>query len=156
MAMFDLMVLVEPQAALGPERLDALARGLAEDLRTLSKLQVTPATGPAESTGKSPGALQLGTLVVGGLFSATAVRALAQIAVAYINRTQTRSIRLIRGDTELEITGSTRIDDPMLAAQLARIFENMDESELNLALDKTEPLPVEPPKRHNGRGRGRD
>jgi hypothetical protein len=120
----ELVLVVEPEQPIGGERLDALAQGLGDDLRMVPRLQVAPvaATDPVSGT-KSAQAWELGMLAVGGLFSATTMRAIAQIAIAYAERTRARSIRIRRGDTELVITGSTRIDDPTLVAGLARLIE---------------------------------
>jgi hypothetical protein len=124
------------------ERLDELCAGLAEDLRTVRGIQVDrravpevaarppsaaaadgpagpPARGPAVVPGgtKSAMAWELGMLVVGGVFSASTMGAIASIAVAYADRVRARSIRLRRGDDEIVVTGT---DDPALVAELAR------------------------------------
>nr|WP_146218315.1 hypothetical protein [Micromonospora acroterricola] len=120
----ELVLVVEPEQPIGGERLDALTQGLGDDLRTMARLQVTSVAAADPGHGsKSVQAWELGMLAVGGLFSATTMRAIAQIAIAYAERTRTRSIRIRRGDTELVITGSTRIDDPTLVAGLARLIE---------------------------------
>lgn len=61
-------------------------------------------------------------LVVSGVFSAATIGALAQVAVAYIGRVNARSVRLRSGEIEIEITGSTRLDDPAVAALLEQIL----------------------------------
>lgn len=119
----ELTIVVEPELPLTAERLDALTQGFAEDLRALPRTRVAPATRPVSGPGKSPEAWELGMLVVGGLFSATTMRAIVQIAIAYTERTRARSITVRSGDTEVVITGSTRIDDPLLVTQLARVIE---------------------------------
>ncbi|MFC0506553.1 hypothetical protein [Micromonospora costi] len=119
--MSELTLLIEPTAELPGDRVDALAAGLADDLRTVRGLRVAHAQRPAVGHGKSPQAWELGMLVVGGLFSATTMRALAQIAIAYADRIKARSIRLRSGDNELVITGATRVD-PQLVEQVARLL----------------------------------
>lgn len=117
----ELSLLIEPSTALPAERLDALASGLADDLRSVRGLRVAHAQSPAAGHGKSQQAWELGMLVVGGLFSATTMRALAQVAIAYAERVRARSITLRNGDSELVITGATRIDQ-RLVDQLARLM----------------------------------
>jgi hypothetical protein len=117
----ELSLLIEPSVPLPADRVEALATGLADDLRTVRGLQIGYAQSPATSHGKSPQAWELGMLAVGGLFSATTMQALARIAVAYADRVRARSIRLRSGDNELVVTGSTRVD-PQLVDQLARLL----------------------------------
>ncbi|MGK5740286.1 hypothetical protein [Micromonospora sp. URMC 103] len=119
--MSELTLLIEPTVALPPDRVDALSAGLADDLRTVRGLRVAHAERPAKGHGKSPQAWELGMLVVGGLFSATTMRAVAQIAIAYADRVKARSIRLRSGDNELVITGATRVD-AQLVEQVARLL----------------------------------
>ncbi|RKF26489.1 hypothetical protein [Micromonospora globbae] len=119
--MSELTLLVEPSPALTAERVDGLASGLADDLRTVRGLRVAHAQRPADGHGKSPQAWELGMLVVGGLFSATTMRAIAQIAIAYADRVKARSIRLRSGDNELVVTGATRVD-AQLVDQLAQLL----------------------------------
>ncbi|SCL20875.1 hypothetical protein GA0070624_2146 [Micromonospora rhizosphaerae] len=119
--MSELSLLIEPSTALPADRIDALTAGLADDLRTVRGLRITYAQSPADGHGKSQQAWELGMLVVGGLFSATTMRALAQIAIAYADRIKARSIMLRSGDNELVITGATRVD-PQLVDQLAGLL----------------------------------
>ncbi|MFK3981922.1 hypothetical protein ACI2K4_16290 [Micromonospora sp. NPDC050397] len=120
--MSEVAVAIETHASVAAERLDSLARGLAEDLRAVPGLRVGNAGSTAVGPGKSPQAWELGMLLVGGVFSATTMRTIAQIAIAYAERAKARSIRLRSGDHELVITGSSRIDDPVLVAKLEQIF----------------------------------
>lgn len=117
----ELSLLIEPQTALPAGRIDELTAGLADDLRTLRGLRIAHAQSPAVDHGKSQQAWELGMLVVGGLFSATTMRALAQIAVAYADRIKARSIRLRNGDREFVITGETRLD-PRVLQELAQLL----------------------------------
>ncbi|RGC69666.1 hypothetical protein C5N14_04500 [Micromonospora sp. MW-13] len=119
--MSELSLLVEPAAAVSAERVDELAHGLAEDLRTVRGLRVAHAQSPVTTHGKSQQAWELGMLVVGGVFSATTMRTIALIAVAYADRAKARSIRLRRGDGELVISGSTKVDEA-LVTQLAALL----------------------------------
>ncbi|RKR87425.1 hypothetical protein BDK92_1701 [Micromonospora pisi] len=120
--MSEVAVAIETHTPVAAERLDQLARGLADDLRAVRGLRVGNAGSTAIGPGKSPQAWELGMLVVGGLFSATTMRTIAQIAISYAERAKARSIRLRRGDVELVITGASRIDDPALVAKLEQIF----------------------------------
>ncbi|GAA2186615.1 hypothetical protein [Micromonospora lupini] len=138
-ATVELTIVVEPELPLTAERLDALTQGFADDLRTLPRVRVTPSTTPASGPGKSPEAWELAMLVVGGLFSATTMRAIVQVAIAYTERTRARSITVRSGDTELVITGSTRIDDPLLVAELARVMEASHRSDPALASPDPDP-----------------
>ncbi|MFD2764451.1 effector-associated constant component EACC1 [Micromonospora eburnea] len=112
--MTKLSLLIEPAAPLPAERVDGLAAGLADDLRAVRGLRVAYAQAPAVGPGKSAQAWELGMLVVGGLFSASTMRALAQIVVAYADRVKARSIRVRNGDREVVVTGDTRIDPAVL------------------------------------------
>ncbi|MFJ8577396.1 hypothetical protein [Micromonospora sp. NPDC093277] len=112
--MTELSLLIEPAAPLPAERIDGLAAGLADDLRAVRGLRVAYAQAPAAGPGKSAQAWELGMLVVGGLFSATTMGALAQIVVAYADRVKARSIRVRNGDREVVVTGDTRIDPAVL------------------------------------------
>lgn len=151
MAAVELTVVVEPELALTPERLDILTQGIAEDLRAVPRLRVAAASGPVSHPGtKSPEAWELGMLVVGGLFSATTMRAIAQIAIAYIERTRARSITLRSGDTELVITASTRIDDPILLAAMERLVRSPHPSDVALASSAPEQAAIAPGERPDG------
>ncbi|MFE2614196.1 hypothetical protein ACFXA2_11350 [Micromonospora chalcea] len=119
----ELTMVVQPELPMTAERLDTLTQGFADDLRALPKMRVAPAAGPAPGPGKSAEAWELGMLVAAGFFSATTMRAIVQIAIAYTERTKARSITLRSGETELVVTGSTRIDDPLLVAELARVIK---------------------------------
>jgi hypothetical protein len=130
-ATVELTMVVEPEHPMTAERLDTLTQGFAEDLRAVPRLRVNPASGPAPGPGtKSPEAWELGMLVVGGLFSATTMRAIVQIAIAYTERTRARSITVRSGATEVVITGSTRIDDPRLVAELTRLAQASQQAAL--------------------------
>jgi hypothetical protein len=120
--MSEVAVAIQPHTPVAPERLDALAAGLAEDLRTVRGLRIGNAGSTAVGPGKSPQAWDLGTLILSGVFSAATIGAVAQVLVAYINRSAARSIRLRRGEDEIEIVGSTRLDDPAVIAQLAQLL----------------------------------
>ncbi|MEV6368101.1 hypothetical protein AB0L86_14535 [Micromonospora musae] len=117
----ELSLLIEPSTALPAERVDALAAGLADDLRSVRGLQVAHAQSPTREHGKSQQAWELGMLIVGGVFSATTMRALTQIAIAYADRAKARSITLRSGGNELVITGNTRVDQ-RLVDQLAHLM----------------------------------
>ncbi|MCX5070226.1 hypothetical protein OOJ91_30705 [Micromonospora lupini] len=145
-ATVELTIVVEPELPLTPERLDALTQGFAEDLRALPRLRVASATAPVPGPGKSPEAWELGMLVVGGLFSATTMRAIVQIAVAYTERTRARSITVRSGEVEVVITGSTRIDDPLLV-ELARVIEAPHRSDPALASPEPDQAAIVPGQR---------
>lgn len=120
--MSEVAVAIEPHQPVAAERLDELARGLADDLRSVPGLRVGNAGSTAVGPGKSPQAWELGMLVVGGVFSATTMKAIVQIVIAYTDRAKARSIRLRNGDIEIVVTGASRIDDPALVAQVERIL----------------------------------
>ncbi|MFE9691425.1 hypothetical protein [Micromonospora sp. NPDC005806] len=120
--MSELSLLIEPSTALPAERVDGLAAGLADDLRAVRGLRVAHAQSPADGPGKSAQAWELGMLVVGGLFSASTMRALAQVAVAYADRVKARSIRIRNGDREVVVTGDTRLD-PAVLDRLAQLLD---------------------------------
>jgi hypothetical protein len=117
----EVSLLIEPSIALPADRVDALAAGLADDLRSVRGFQVAHAQSPAGGHGKSQQAWELGMLIVGGVFSATTMRALAQIAIAYADRVKARSITLRSGGNELVITGANRVDQ-RLVDQLGRLM----------------------------------
>lgn len=119
--MSELSLLIEPSIGLPADRVDALAAGLADDLRSVRGLQVAHAQSPAVGHGKSQQAWELGMLIVGGVFSATTMRAIAQIAIAYADRVKARSITVRSGGNELVITGATRVDQ-RLVDQLGRLL----------------------------------
>ncbi|WP_143728618.1 hypothetical protein [Micromonospora cremea] len=146
-ATVELTMVVQPELPMTAERLDTLTQGFAEDLRALPRVRVAPATGPTPGRGKSPEAWELGMLVVGGLFSATTMRAIVQIAIAYTERTKARSITVRSGETELVITGSTRIDDPLLIAELARVIKAPHRSDAALASPNPDQAAIAPGER---------
>ncbi|WP_320069080.1 hypothetical protein [Micromonospora sp. RTGN7] len=119
--MSEFSLLVEPATAVAAERVDQLAAGLADDLRAVRGLRVAYAQSPTTAHGKSQQAWELGMLVVGGFFSAATMRTIVVVAVAYADRIKARSIRLRRGDRELVITGTTKIDEA-LVTQLAALL----------------------------------
>ncbi|MER7444610.1 hypothetical protein [Micromonospora avicenniae] len=119
--MSEISLLIAPSVGLPADRVDALTAGLADDLRSVRGLQVAHAQSPASEHGKSQQAWELGMLIVGGVFSATTMRTVAQIAIAYADRVKARSITVRSGGNELVITGATRVDQ-RLVDQLAHLM----------------------------------
>ncbi|OLB81125.1 MAG: hypothetical protein AUI14_04495 [Actinobacteria bacterium 13_2_20CM_2_71_6] len=106
-----------------PTQLDALARQLAFDIRALRMFSVQGVAAPTSSDGKSTTANQIGTLVVSGVFSATAIRALRDVIVAYLDRTKARAVTVRVGSTEVTLTGASASDLSEIARQLTSTVE---------------------------------
>jgi Effector Associated Constant Component 1 len=117
----DAYVSIEAPPGTRPADVDRLCTGLTDDLRQVRGVSVKPAEG-WEPGGKSGTGIEIGKLVIGGVFSTATVQALARVLVAYINRTGARSIRIRRGDTEVVLTGAEPPDAELLAG-LSRLLE---------------------------------
>jgi hypothetical protein len=106
-----------------PAQVDALARQLASDVRALRTFAVRGAETAAPADGKSPTAESIGTLVVSGIFSATAVRALRDVIVAYLQRAAARAVTVRVGKTEVTLTAVSASDLSAIAQQFTTPVE---------------------------------
>jgi hypothetical protein len=105
-------------------QVDTLSRQLMSDIRALRAFSVRVATGPGPSGGKSPAVEHVGTLIVSGVFSATALRALREVIIAYVGRTKARAVTVRVGTTEVTLAGASSSDLSEIARQLSVIVEN--------------------------------
>lgn len=97
-------------------RLDRLTRELAADLRREARIVVDVAPGAAARSGAKSGAgLEVGRLVLAGVFSATTVQALASVLKIWIKKRKDSVFRLSRGDVELVVEGTGAEVDAALA-----------------------------------------
>jgi hypothetical protein len=104
-------------------QVDALAHQLASDIRALRTFTVRGAETTAPSDGKSPTAEGIGTLIVSGVFSATAIRALRDVIVAYLQRAAARAVTVRAGKTEVTLTAVSASDLSGIAQQLTTPVE---------------------------------
>lgn len=89
----------------GPEQVERLVSGLCEDLRALGLVQVdrrSPEEGAA-------------LLAVGGELTATTLRALGNVVVAYVQRSKARAVVWRFGGTTGAFTAFSRKDQDLLA-----------------------------------------
>ena len=108
----DLVLVLEADAA-DPESSHAAAHSLAMDLRLLDIAQVRfaneeialpVADNGAEFIAKSGTGNSIATLVLTGVFSAAALKAMADVVVAAIKRSGARSVTVQRGQDKVVLT----------------------------------------------------
>jgi hypothetical protein len=106
-------------------RLDELGRQLAGDLRAAGPLSVRPLMPQPPPPGSKSGvAEQIGYLVVSGLLSATTIRAIRDVIVAYLARTRARAVRIKVGDREVTLDGASAADLSAVTRQLTSLVED--------------------------------
>ncbi|MGH8794283.1 MAG: hypothetical protein ACRDXX_16750 [Stackebrandtia sp.] len=108
---------VAPLSGQSLVQLDRRCRRLAEELRVAPGLRAAPvaATPPGDKSGL---AQEIGVLLVSGLFSAAAVKAAADVIVAFVHRGSAASVTVRRGDREIIVDGGSVAD---VAAEVKRL-----------------------------------
>ncbi|WP_396450201.1 hypothetical protein [Actinomadura sp.] len=88
------------------QELDELTRSLEEELLLLDS--VTEVERPEEESpegAKSATVAAIGTLIVSGVFSRAALRALVGLVAEWRKRTEARKVELVEGDDSLAVEG---------------------------------------------------
>lgn len=122
----DLIIELTPSEGLSASRFDRECAELAEDLRRVRGVLVNqPETAP--TPGMKSGMLQqIGTLVVSGLLSAAALKAVSDILVAPLHRSTAGTVTVRRGGAEVSLSGLHSKD---VAAEAAKLVEALEEGE---------------------------
>ena len=110
-----------------PRRLDESAGRLAADLRRIDGVRVAPLTAPAPAGAKSDVVPQIGGLIVSGLLSAAGLKAVADVAVAYLGRSGARKITVRHGEREITVTGASAADVAGVVHDLDRLLQPPDD-----------------------------
>jgi Effector Associated Constant Component 1 len=93
-----------------PGRLDELGRQLAKDLRAAGHLAVDPVPAAPPQMAKSGVKDEIAYWIISGAFSATTVRAIRDVIVAYLERTRARAVRVRVGEREVTLEGASATD----------------------------------------------
>ncbi|MBA8923059.1 hypothetical protein BC739_000256 [Kutzneria viridogrisea] len=86
--------------------LAAATSSLLRELHGGARVDARPVSTPAEPGAKSDTATTIGALVVAGLTTPSAIRALVSVLLAFVKRGSARSIELRSGQDRLRIDGA--------------------------------------------------
>lgn len=116
---------VEVLAGGDPLREERLTRSLRDDLAQMEELSVDFARASPGAPGSKGGALTDLALVVAALVSSKPLANVLTIAITeWCGRERHRKVRISRGDTELEITGTPGADQQQLVREFMEKFED--------------------------------
>ncbi len=124
--MREVTLIVDGGDGCDARRLDTLTRQLHDDLRLLGRVRVgqPPATPPEGA--KTGTAAEIGTLVLSGLLSASTIRAISNVIIAYIRRTGARSVAWQANGREYTFTGLSATDQHDLVQALIETQAHRD------------------------------
>jgi Effector Associated Constant Component 1 len=108
MHMTDVELVISGYPGIRPVELDAMARELAADVRQHARLTAQPQPATPSPGMKSGGAVELGKLVLTGVFSATTVKALSAVLRVWIEHRRAGVVKIRRGDDEVLIQGTAK------------------------------------------------
>ncbi|WP_169731989.1 hypothetical protein [Glycomyces arizonensis] len=104
-------------------RLDRWCQEIETDLRSVRGVSVEPAAAEAAPGTKSGAAQQIGTLIVSGLLSAAALKSIADVVIAALQRSSAGSVTVKRGDREVVMEGLPPKDVKRAAAEILKVLE---------------------------------
>ncbi|MEV0704247.1 hypothetical protein AB0I53_40905 [Saccharopolyspora sp. NPDC050389] len=103
-----------------PERLESLTQRLLAELRELGAVRVDRVRGGEGPEGaKSGAALEIGQLVLSGIFSAATAAACAKVMVARFDQAKARRVSIEREGEKVEFDGLTAKDQHLLVEAIA-------------------------------------
>lgn len=103
-----------------PERLEELTLALLDELRQLGEARIDRVDEPAPEGAKSGVALQIGSLVVSGAFSAATAAAFAKVMVARFDRAKARKVTIKKDNGQsLEFDALSKEDQHVLVEKFA-------------------------------------
>ncbi len=111
-----------------PERLEQTTHRLLEELRAVGAVRVDPMRSTAPTSAKSGGGMELGQLVLSGVFSAASATTFARIMVAHFDRAKARRFHLERDGQTTEFEGLSEKDQHMLVQAIADTLRNEDDN----------------------------
>lgn len=126
--MHELVLRVDAGSAVSDEQVERRVRSLFRDLKTVGLFHVQRKQAPAPAGSMASAGYELGALVVSGVFSAAALKALSTVLTAYVQRSKARSV-------EWEFDGhkgtfqalSAKDQTRLIELVAARIAEGADE-----------------------------
>lgn len=126
--MHELVLRVDAGSAVSDEQVERRVRSLFRDLKTVGLFHVQRKQAPAPAGSMASAGYELGALVVSGVFSAAALKALSNVLTAYVQRSKARSV-------EWEFDGhkgtfqalSAKDQTRLIELVAARIAEGADE-----------------------------
>lgn len=89
-----------------PRRLDEAARTMGEDLRRVG-VRADLEAAAVSGGGKSGQGMLVGSLVVTGVLSGTALNAIAKVVVAFVNRAAARTVTIVDGDQRITLKAAS-------------------------------------------------
>ncbi|MEU6268408.1 effector-associated constant component EACC1 [Saccharopolyspora shandongensis] len=102
-----------------PERLENLTQRLLAELRELGAVRVDRVRGRGPDGAKSGAALEIGQLVLSGIFSAATATACAKVLVARFDQAKARRVSIERDGEKVEFDGLTAKDQHLLVEAIA-------------------------------------
>lgn len=112
-----LRIIVDGGAEMPAEEVDTRTTVLRAELLELGLEAVDrPVTEPPRGA-KSGVASTIGMLVATGIFSASTLKAIADVAIEFVRRGGARSVTIENGDSKLELTGASKADVEAVVSQ---------------------------------------
>ncbi|MBB5155386.1 effector-associated constant component EACC1 [Saccharopolyspora phatthalungensis] len=102
-----------------PERLEHLTQLLLTELRQVGGVRVDRLRGQGPEGAKSGAALEIGRLVLSGVFSAATAVAFAKVMVARFERAKARRVSIEKDGDKVEIDGLSVEDQHLLVETIA-------------------------------------
>jgi hypothetical protein len=103
----------------GAEQVERLAQGLRRDLRALGMVRVERKAAVAPDGAVADAAHELGVLVASGVLTATTVRAVSNVVVAYVQRSKARAVEWEFDGAKGTFTAFSRGDQQALIEAVA-------------------------------------
>ncbi|GAA4886692.1 hypothetical protein [Saccharopolyspora cebuensis] len=116
-----------------PQRREEATHRLLGELRDLAVLRVDRVRGAVEEGAKAGAALEIGQLVLSGVFSTAALTAATKVLVARLQREGARQVVLGEGENRIEITGLSGKDQSAVVHAITAALASSG------ALDEGEP-----------------
>jgi hypothetical protein len=106
--MTDLQLVVSGYPGIRPTELDQMTRELAADIQRHTRLTAQPQSSAPAAGSKSGTAVDIGKLVLTGVFSANSIKALCSVLKVWIEHRRAGLIKIRDGDREVEIHGTSK------------------------------------------------
>ena len=106
--MADVQLVVSGYPGIRPTELDQMTRELAADIQRHARLTARPQSSAPAAGAKSGTAIELGRLVLTGVFSANSIKALCSVLKVWMEHRRAGMIKIRDGDREVEIHGTSK------------------------------------------------
>ncbi|WP_345628645.1 effector-associated constant component EACC1 [Rugosimonospora acidiphila] len=124
--MADVALIVSGYPGIQPAQLDLMTRELATDIQRYARLAARPVQSTPAPGSKSGSAVDIGSLLLTGVFSASTVKALSSVLKTWIAHRRAGTITIRDGDRKIEIAGGTPKELGEALSQLTGFWEQRD------------------------------